>query len=212
METNRVPFKDVTARLATKSDKIRALAKAGYARVEIAALLGIRYQHARKVLLDAGITGGLKNVKLEVESEPVEVELSDDTEPVNAEFLLHAGFRLLGNWTQSAPGEILLSARAPNDPGVYAFILEGVIVYVGLTQTGLRTRLDHYRRGHERQRTSRRVKGLIATALSEKKRVEVLIAIPPALDWNGLPINTAAGLEMGLIKSIKPVWNILGAS
>ena len=29
METNRVPFEDVTAGLATKSDKIRALAKAG---------------------------------------------------------------------------------------------------------------------------------------------------------------------------------------
>jgi hypothetical protein len=56
------------------------------------------------------------------------------------------------------------------------------------------------------------VKGLIAAALSEKKRVEVLIAMPPPLDWNGLSINTAASLEMGLIKSIKPVWNILGAS
>jgi hypothetical protein len=56
------------------------------------------------------------------------------------------------------------------------------------------------------------VKGLIAIALTEKKRIEVLIATPPALDWNGLPINTAAGLEMGLIKSIRPVWNILGAS
>jgi hypothetical protein len=147
LETNRVPFEDVIAGLATKSDKIRALARAGYARVEIAALLGIRYQHVRNVLRDAGITGGLKNVRLEVESEPVEVELSDDTEPVNAEFLLQAGFKLLGDWTQSAPGEILLSAKASNDPGVYAFILEGVIVYVGLTQTGLRTRLDHYRRG-----------------------------------------------------------------
>jgi hypothetical protein len=212
LETNRVPFEDVTAGLATKSDKIRALAKAGYARAEIAALLGIRYQHVRKVLLDAGITGGLKNVRIEVENEPVEVELSDDTEPVDAEFLLQAGFELLGSWTQPSAGEILLSAKAPNDPGVYAFILEGVIVYVGLTQTGLRTRLDHYRRGHERQRTSRRVKGLIATALSEQKRVEVLIAVPPALDWNGLPINTAAGLEMGLIKLLKPAWNILGAS
>jgi hypothetical protein len=212
LETNRVPFEDVTAGLTTKSDKIRALAKAGYARAEVAALLGIRYQHVRKVLLDAGITGGLKNVRLEVENEPVEVELSDDTEPVNAEFLLEAGFKLLGNWTQPAPGEILLSAKAPNDPGVYAFILEGVVVYVGLTQTGLRTRMDHYRRGHERQRTSRRVKGLIATALSGKKRVEVLIVVPPALDWNGLPINTAAGLEMGLIKLLKPAWNILGAT
>jgi hypothetical protein len=212
LETNRAPFENVTAGLATKSDKIRALAQAGYARVEIAALLGIRYQHVRKVLLSAGITGGLKNVRLEVENEPVEVELSDDTEPVDAKFLLQAGFKLLGNWTLPTPGEISLSAKAPNNPGVYAFILEGVIVYIGLTQRGLRARMDDYRRGHERQKTSRRVKGLIATALSEKKCVEVLIAIPPALDWNGLPINAAAGLEMGLIKSIKPVWNILGAS
>jgi hypothetical protein len=163
LETNRVPFEDVTAGLPTKSDKIRALAKAGYARAEIAVLLSVRYQHVRKVLLDAGITGGLKNVRLEIEKEPVEVELSDDTEPVNAEFLLQAGFQRLGNWTQPAPGEILLSVKVPNKPGVYAFILEGVIVYVGLTQTGLKTRMDHYRRGHERHRTSRRVKGLIAT-------------------------------------------------
>jgi len=117
LEINRVPFEDVAAGLATKSDKIRAPAKAGYARAEIAALLGIRYQHVRKVLLDAGITGGLKNVRLEVENETLEVELSDDTEPVNAEFLLEAGFKLLGNWTLPAPGEIRLSAKAPNDPG-----------------------------------------------------------------------------------------------
>jgi hypothetical protein len=44
LETNRVPFEDITAGLAAKSDKIRALAKAGYARAEIAALLGNRYQ------------------------------------------------------------------------------------------------------------------------------------------------------------------------
>lgn len=56
------------------------------------------------------------------------------------------------------------------------------------------------------------MKGLIATALSEKKRVEVFIVVPPALDWNGFPINTAAGLEMGLIKMLKPIWNILGAT
>jgi hypothetical protein len=209
----RASFAEVTSGLTTKSEKIRALAKSDYSRVEIAALLGIRYQHVRKVLVDAGIVAGLKNVEVEIERSPVVVEFADDEiESVTAEFLIRAGFSVLGKWTQPSAGEILLSAKAPNDPGVYAFILEGVVVYVGLTQTGLRTRMDHYRRGHERQRTSRRVKGLIATALSEKKRVEVLIVVPPALDWNGLPINTAAGLEMGLIKLLKPAWNILGAT
>jgi bifunctional DNA-binding transcriptional regulator/antitoxin component of YhaV-PrlF toxin-antitoxin module len=41
-----------TAELRTKADKIRALAKAGYKRQQIADFLGIRYQHVRNVLID----------------------------------------------------------------------------------------------------------------------------------------------------------------
>jgi hypothetical protein len=73
--------------------------------------------------------------------------------------------------------------------------------------------MNHYRRGHVRQRTSARVKGLIKATLAEGKRVKVLIATPKAdSHWNGLPINIAAGLEAGLIRMIRPEWNILGAS
>lgn len=191
---------------------IRALARSGYSRVEIADLLDIRYQHVRNVLFRSGIFTGLKNVELEVDRSPVVVEVSEeDNETIGASFLIGAGFSLLGTWTQPSTGEIVLSANPPKEPGVYAFVLDDVVVYVGLTQTGLKVRLDSYRRGHERQRTSSRVKGLISKALSENQKVEVLIVVPPPLEWNGLPINTAAGLEMGLIKFIKPLWNILGA-
>ena len=55
------------------------------------------------------------------------------------------------------------------------------------------------------------MKRLISEALSEHQKVEVLIVVPTPLEWNGLPVNTAAGLEMGLIKLMKPLWNILGA-
>jgi antitoxin component of MazEF toxin-antitoxin module len=41
-----------TAEFKTKADKIRALAKAGYTRQQIADFLGIRYQHVRNVLVD----------------------------------------------------------------------------------------------------------------------------------------------------------------
>ena len=44
---------DVTKDLRTKSAKIRALGQEGYSRTEIASFLEIRYQHVRKVLLDA---------------------------------------------------------------------------------------------------------------------------------------------------------------
>jgi hypothetical protein len=69
----------------------------------------------------------------------------------------------------------------------------------------------HYRRGHVRQKTSARVKGHIKNALAEGKQVRVLIAVPEeSTQWNGLPINIAAGLEAGLIRLIRPEWNILG--
>jgi hypothetical protein len=43
---------DVVAGLSTKSDKIRALNRAGYKRSEIADYIGVRYQFVRNVLVD----------------------------------------------------------------------------------------------------------------------------------------------------------------
>lgn len=43
--------------MTTKSDKIRALGKAGYARADIARFLDIRYQHVRNVLVQAEESG-----------------------------------------------------------------------------------------------------------------------------------------------------------
>lgn len=52
-------MEEVTAGLGTKSDKIRALSKAGYSRSEIADFLGIRYAHVRNVLVnDARVASG----------------------------------------------------------------------------------------------------------------------------------------------------------
>jgi bifunctional DNA-binding transcriptional regulator/antitoxin component of YhaV-PrlF toxin-antitoxin module len=43
---------ELIAGLQTKSDKIRALSKAGYSRSQIADFLGIRYPHVRNVLVN----------------------------------------------------------------------------------------------------------------------------------------------------------------
>ena len=55
MQTEKVDFERVTAGLKTKSDKIRALSRHGVPTAEIARYLDIRYQHARNVLIDAGL-------------------------------------------------------------------------------------------------------------------------------------------------------------
>jgi hypothetical protein len=156
---------EVMQGLATTSAKIRALAQAGYDRTEISKELGIRYQHVRKVLVDAGITSGLRR-QVEAVREPVTIDTAPPSRNSTSwEVLLRAGFQFLGEWTLTAEGTLRLDAQAPAEPGVYAFVLGDVVAYVGLTNNGLRTRMDQYRRGHEGQRTSARVKDLIGQAL-----------------------------------------------
>jgi len=76
----RLPASTVVANLGTISDKIRALARAGYLRTEISKFLQIRYQHVRKVLIDAGITEG-KQHEGQFERPPVVVELDSEPHP-----------------------------------------------------------------------------------------------------------------------------------
>jgi len=202
---------EITRGLATTSAKIRALAQAGFERAEIARLLGIRYQHVRRVLIDAGITGGLRRPR-EAEREPVAVPaIPAPREAVSCEVLLTAQFRAVGEWARGSEDSLVLNGTPPSDPGVYAFSVDDAVAYVGVASLGLSRRFGSYRRGHARQRTSARVKKLIQKTLSEGHRVRVFIAMPEPSDWNGLPVNTAAGLEAGLIQMIRPAWNIRGA-
>jgi hypothetical protein len=118
---------------------------------------------------------------------------------------------MVGKWTQDSESAIKLDATAPVYPGVDAFVVDEVVVYIGLTNNSLRTCFDQYRRGHEGQRTRARVNKLIGKTLSEGQPVKVLVATPESLEWRELPVNTAAGLEAGLIQMLRPAWNITGA-
>jgi hypothetical protein len=42
--------------------------------------------------------------------------------------------------------------------------------------------------------------------------VKVLVATPEPSEWNGLPVNTAAVLEAGLIERISPIWEHHGGA
>ena len=65
-------MQQAVAGLATKSDKIRALTRAGYSRSEIADFLGIRYQHVRNVLVnDERVAGGAASPRHEAQPRDV---------------------------------------------------------------------------------------------------------------------------------------------
>lgn len=189
--------------LATKADKIRALTGAGYSRSEVAAFLGISYQHVRNTLVRSG-----------AQLNPTRRKSADPPAPPPEAWpiqrLIDAGFELLGDCSLSGDEAFGYSAKAPAAAGVYAFAVDGRVKYVGLTRGALRTRLGHYVRGHKGQRTSAHIKGRILETLRAGKLVQVLVATPPAFEWNGLPVDGAAGLETGLIRLIKPEWNRQG--
>jgi hypothetical protein len=92
----RPPADEVTRNLATTAAKILALAAAGYDRADIRRILGISYQQVRKVMLDAGITGGLRRA-VEAQREPILVEADPARqEPTSSSVLL--GGRLPLHW------------------------------------------------------------------------------------------------------------------
>lgn len=212
------PASVVVQGLETTADKIRALAIEGYLRVEIAAFLDIRYQHARGVMLSAGITDGLsRGGSTVVVEKPKSRTTAAPSKPDRAPWkptpisvLTDGGFVKLGEWQVTEEGTIALSAPAPRDPGVYAFATDGIVRYVGLTRAGFHKRMGNYRSGNPQQRTSHRINRVILEQVSAGTVVEIYLATPPAIDWSGLPINAAAGLEAGLIDLIQPPWNMMG--
>jgi hypothetical protein len=131
------------------------------------------------------ITGGLRR-QVEAQREPVTVDPAAKSRAATSwEVLTSAGFRLLGEWTRDPESALQLDAKAPRVPGVYAFVVDDVVVYVGLTKIGLNRRFEQYRRGRKRQRTSARINDRIASTLAAAKRVKVLVAPPEPSDGTG---------------------------
>ena len=192
MNQRRSP-EEIIKGLQTTSDKIRDLARDNYDRTEISKILGIRYQHVRNVMLRSGLAGGLRR-EAEAEPEPVEVDAAPaPSEDTAWTVLTDAGVQFIGEWTQDPESQIRLDAKAPAVPGVYAFIVDDIVVYVGLTLNGLRTRLDQYRRGHKSQKTNSRINGRISQTLSEGKKVKVLRGHTRADGVAGTPREHSGG-------------------
>jgi len=200
------PISAVIGGVQTKSAKIRALAEGGYLRSNIAKILDIKYQHVRKVLEDSGSREGLLREAVSTAApKPKRTSL-----PLTVELLIAAGFQHLGAWTSTRNG-IALEVPAPKNPGVYAFSVNGIVQYVGVTQNTFYQRMDQYRRGHHGQKTNARIKPVIEAVLMEGRTVKIYIASPEITTWNGLPVNTAAGLEEGLIRLYSLPWNVKGS-
>ncbi|MGO7529031.1 GIY-YIG nuclease family protein [Rhizobium leguminosarum] len=189
----------------TTSARIRALALDGMATAEIARQLGIRYQHAYKVL-KAGDLSPTPMVRQK------RVAPSPTTKPpLPLSVLTEGGFAPAGRWMFSPTEELIVDIPLPKWVGVYAFVKDGYALYVGVATMGISKRLYFYGRPGISQRTSKRLNGLIKGELLASGSIDIYVAIPPDLEWNGLPIHGSAGLELGLIKKYALPWNMRSA-
>ncbi|OAI91128.1 hypothetical protein AYO27_04660 [Rhizobium sp. GHKF11] len=174
----------------TTSSKIRALAAEGMETAEIARRLGVRYQHAYNVLKR-------RVVQTSVGEKPV-IPSSPSTKPaLPVSVLTSAGFRLIGRWALTASDELITDAPLPKD--------------VGVATMGVAKRLYFYGKPGISQRTSQRLNGVIKGELRGSGSIEIYVAFPPDLEWNGLPVHGSAGLELGLIKKYALPWNMRSA-
>ncbi|RYD44780.1 MAG: GIY-YIG nuclease family protein [Sphingomonadales bacterium] len=180
----------------SKSERIRQLAKEGVSTADIARTLGIRYQHAYKVLKDAGRTS-IPKPKLSKPAKPI----------LPKSILLASGFVVAAEWKLIDADTIVLSTALPKCEGVYAFSIDNVIQYVGVATMGLAKRIYFYAKPGISQRTSLRLNSVIRELLATGKSIEILYATPDHMEWNGLPVHGSAGLELGLIKTYSLPWN-----
>lgn len=182
----------------TKADQIRRLAADGLSVADIAARVGIRYQHAYNVLKRSGAAAAPRVAREEAPAKP----------PLHAQALLDAGFLRASEWSLDDAGLLVLTKPLPKEVGVYAFVRDGVVMYVGVATMGLSKRIYFYAKPGASQRTSLRLNDTIMRELKSSARIEVLIALPQDMEWNGLPVHGAAGLELGLIKAYALPWNV----
>jgi hypothetical protein len=129
---------------------------------------------------------------------------------LTVERLTAAGFVATAHWRLEG-GQLRPDQPIPATRGVYAFCKDGVAYYVGVASMGLKKRLYFYGKPGQTQRTSLRLNALLRQELGMASVVRIYTATPPDLDWNGLPVNGSAGLEIGLIESFDLPWNIRGS-
>lgn len=183
-------YSGIVTRTMTLADQILELARAGHGTAEIAATLDIRFDRIRDEMAKAGL-------QLQKPS-------------LTAQALLAGGFTRLGSWQPTAAGRIAIDQVLPEAAGTYAFVVNGVAVYVGVATSGLGKHLRRYTKSSQPGKTWARLQGLIKQLLHEGEAVQVYVARPPDLEWNGLPVHGGAGLELGLIQRFDLPWNSRG--
>ena len=138
--------------------------------------------------------------------------------PESVPGLARYGFILAGAWvpsTRTKSGITFQLDDMRDERVVYAFVVAGSVLYVGVCEkdyTSLADRMGRYR-SRQGSGTNRRVAGLIRECLDRSETVAIYALKPTAnYTYDDLCIDLVKGLENPLISRFQPRWNRLAAA
>jgi len=123
--------------------------------------------------------------------------------------LKEVGFARIGQWKMCEDRiDCELQDFANTANVLYAFAVDGQLMYVGKTIQTLRIRLNGYKNPSSTQSTNIRNNRNIRECLAAGKRVDVyMLPDNGQLHYGGFHLNVAAGIEDSLIRDLEPIWN-----
>lgn len=133
---------------------------------------------------------------------------------INMSRLVKVGFECAGKWLLAEPGlQLILNGVMAQEKNVlYAFAVDGSLVYVGKTAQSLQKRMQGYKspasNGDRGGSTNIKNNRSIITALGAGHTVDIFVLRAQAPQWHGdFEVSLSAGLEDSLISALSPPWN-----
>lgn len=123
--------------------------------------------------------------------------------------LLEIGFEPAGHWMlENGKLSFELIRHSTQKNILYAFICDGIVMYVGKTIRKLATRMSGYKTPGKTQTTNINNNQRIIELLTLGSTIEIL-ALPDngLLHYGGFHLNLAAALEDDIIRKLDPIWN-----
>ena len=123
--------------------------------------------------------------------------------------LLEIGFEPAGRWMNDGSKlRFELTRHSTQTNILYAFVCDGVVMYVGKTIRTLATRMSGYKTPGKTQTTNINNNRRLLDMLASGSAVEIL-ALPDngLLHYGNFHLNLAAALEDDIIRKLDPPWN-----
>jgi len=125
------------------------------------------------------------------------------------QFLLTLGFEEVGAWFLEGNSVQFRLAKNENEQNIlYAFVVQGIVKYLGKSTMTLRARMNGYRNPGPTQTTNLNNNARIRELLQKGTPVKIFALVPKEeIRYKGFMMNNAAGLEDNLLAQIRPPWN-----